>query len=364
MIAKYISTLNWLPSYYRGVLKRLQNPVKPTYILFCICDHFEPYLAGASKKSARRRIKKWVDEYPKIADRYKDVFGKAFKYSFFYPQEQYLKEDIDQLAKLCHAGYGEVEIHLHHDKDTSANLRRTLLDFKKRLYEVHGLLAKDSITGEISYGFIHGNWALDNSRPDGRWCGVDDEITILQETGCYADFTMPSAPDFTQTRIVNSIYYAVDDPLKPKSHDSGVECIFGKGERRGLLMVQGPLSLSWARPKWKVIPRIENGGLMGSNPPSEKRIRNWTKQKVHVNGNRQCAFVKLYTHGADDANSVMLFNESGLNDLFEGIANVLASEGIAPVFCSAREMVNVIWDLLQGKYFSESSLHSRYRKDG
>ena len=28
-------------------------------------------------------------------------------------------------------------------------------------------------------------------RADGRWCGVDDEIPLLFETGCYADFTFP-----------------------------------------------------------------------------------------------------------------------------------------------------------------------------
>ena len=76
----------------------------------------------------------------------------------------------------------------------------------------HGLLACDRRTGRPAYGFIHGNWALDNSRPDGRWCGVNNELDVLRETGCYADFTFPSAPSPTQPRKINSIYYAVDDP--------------------------------------------------------------------------------------------------------------------------------------------------------
>ena len=54
----------------------------------------------------------------------------------------------------------------------------------RMLHERHGLLRAGPETGKIIYSFIHGNWALDNSRPDGRWCGVDNEIDILVETGC------------------------------------------------------------------------------------------------------------------------------------------------------------------------------------
>ncbi|MEJ7636728.1 MAG: hypothetical protein WKF75_01760 [Singulisphaera sp.] len=50
---------------------------------------------------------------------------------------------------------------------------------------------------------------------------VNNEIDVLRETGCYADFTLPSAPSPTQTRQINSIYYASDDPRRPKSHDRG-----------------------------------------------------------------------------------------------------------------------------------------------
>ena len=37
------------------------------------------------------------------------------------------------------------------------------------------------------FGFIHGNWCLDNSRADGRWCGLNNELILLRELGCYAD---------------------------------------------------------------------------------------------------------------------------------------------------------------------------------
>ena len=101
------------------------------------------------------------------------------RHTFFFPAEEYEPEHLDALAGLCGAGFGEVEVHLHHDGDTSENLRRTLEGFKATLADRHGLLARDPSTGAPTYAFIHGNWALDNSRPDGRWCGVNDELDVL-----------------------------------------------------------------------------------------------------------------------------------------------------------------------------------------
>ena len=40
--------------------------------------------------------------------------------------------------------------------------------------------------GVIVYGFMHGNWALDNSLPNGQ-CTVNNELDILRKTGCWSD---------------------------------------------------------------------------------------------------------------------------------------------------------------------------------
>ena len=342
MINKIKSTLNWLPYYlareYRRTAKGERVP--PKHVYFCICDHFEPYWNNADKSTARKRIQRWIDEYPKLADKYRDSDGNVLKYSFFYPEEEYQKEDLNALAGLCHAGYGEVEVHLHHDNDTAENLRRTLIDFKHRLHEEHGLLSRNKETGEIEYGFIHGNWALNNSRPDGRWCGVNNEIPILLETGCYADFTMPSAPSDTQTRKVNSIYYAVDTPGKSKSHDWGVDAEVGKrGE--GLLMVQGPLCLNWNDKKYGFLPGIENGGLYSNSPPSLATVKLWLDAGVSVKGAPEHVFIKLYTHGTQENVMQMLFN-GGLVAFFDAIKILENQENFKVHFVSAREMVNSI----------------------
>lgn len=161
MFNKVKATLKWLPYYFDREIRG--ERASPEHIYFCICDHFEPYWNGADKTTARKRIQRWLNEYPKVADKCRDSHGNILKYSFFYPEEEYREDDLRALAELCHAGYGDVEIHLHHDNDTPDNLRHILVDYKHRLHEKHGLLSRNKETGEIQYGFIHGNWALNNS---------------------------------------------------------------------------------------------------------------------------------------------------------------------------------------------------------
>lgn len=287
-------------------------PGQPIHVLLAVCDHYEPNRGGASPDKAKGRVRQWVDEYPRLFDRFCDSDGCPPRYSFFYPAEAYQAEYLDMLAGLCRAGYGEVEVHLHHDDDTAENLRRTLLDFKRTLSERHGLLSRDQETGEVVYGFIHGNWALDNSRADGRCCGVNNELDVLRETGCYADFTLPSAPTEaieTQTRKTNSIYWAVDDPSRPKSHDSGTDLGTRPRPENSLLMIQGPLLLDWGRRKFGVLPRIENGCLQKSQPPDANRLELWLRARVSVATKPNWLFVKLHTHGVHEPNQDVLLGE-------------------------------------------------------
>jgi len=339
-LSKIFNTLNWLPHYLQRELGLLVKRQKTEHLFFGICDHFEPYWQNASDQQARQRLDTWINEYPKIAAKFKDAEGQTLKYSFFYPEEEYKKHDLDILAEFCHAGWGEVEVHLHHHNDTSSNLRQTLLDYKKRLHEVHGLLSVSKQTGEISYGFIHGNWALDNSRSDGKWCGVNDEVTILQETGCYADFTMPSAPSDTQTRKVNSIYYAIDDPHKPKSHDWGEDAAVGK-KSEGLLMIQGPLGLrcNGNMLQWK----IENGGLLGNNPPTKNRVDYWFNRNIRITGFERGVFIRLYTHGTQESVMKMLFDDGGFVQLFSGLEEIAKEKNLSLHYLSAREMANIVF---------------------
>lgn len=302
----------WLPQYIKQLIlpKEKSDPSKPIHIYFAITDHFEP---GCFPNYERgyRRVETWCRKYPEIASKHRDADGKHPQQTFFYPPELYRPEFLDMLAELCKKGYGDVEIHVHHDNDTPENLRKVLTEFKHLLYERHGLLRKDKDTGQIIYGFIHGNWALDNSRKDGRYCGVNNELQILKETGCYADFTLPSAPSEAQTRKINSIYYATDDPVRPKSHDWGVDVEVGKPPVGDLMIIQGPLALNWKNRKYGIFPRIENGEIAGYcySPPTPEIIDLWLRRQIHVRGAPNHIFIKLYTHGANELNDEVLLSK-------------------------------------------------------
>ncbi len=294
----------WIRSY--AIPKEPTPPIHPDDVMdvfIAICDHWEPECYDASRETAQHRVSRWCNEYPQLFEQFRDVNGRPPQYTFFFPQDEYRPEYLDGIRPLCEAGFGDVDVHLHHHDDTPEQLREKLESFRETLYHRHGLLRKDPETGEIVYGFIHGNWALCNSRPDGTYCGVDQELTILMETGCYADFTLPSAPSPTQTSTINSIYYAQDRPGLRKSHDKGIQARVGQTPPADhLLMIQGPLTLDWQSRKFGLIPRIENADIHGGRPGTKHRLQLWLDAGVIVEGQPNWRFVKLHTHGCKDEN--------------------------------------------------------------
>jgi hypothetical protein len=330
----------WLGTYIRE--RRLRGdpePGQPVHLLLCIADHFEPQHGGVSAQKAWERVSRWTSEYPRVFGEFRDSDGRSPRHTFFYPLELYDAGHLDALAELCRRGFGEVEVQLHHENDTAESLRQRLIDYTNLLHSRHGLLTRTS-DGQIAYGFVHGNWALDNSHPAGRGCGVNNELDILRETGCYADFTFPSAPDLTQPRTINRIYYAIDDPAKPKSHDRGFA--IGAGQpMNSLMLIQGPLLLDWSNRKWGLLPRIENACLQGSQPPDERRIDLWLRSRVQVPSRPDWYFVKLHTHGATETNQAVLLAEPMVQFHRAMSLRAVKDPGFHFHYVTARELYNL-----------------------
>ena len=295
-----------------GYLRRRRPPAVdgPIHVMFCFVDHFEPAWGKVDLATQRARVDRWCRDYRALAAMHRDADGRMPQHTFFYPEEEYLEEHLDKIAALCAEGYGEIEIHLHHDNDNEANFRQTIERFNNLLHERHGALPRDPASGQLRFGFIHGNWSLDNSRADGRWCGINNELILLRELGCYADFTLPSAPSDTQTKTSNAIYYATDDPLRPKSHDSGVPVRVGGAPSGDLMIVQGPLGLNWRERKFGVLPRIENADVRRGCPPTPERVDAWVKTGIHVEGRPEWVFVKVHTHGTQERDMDTLLGEA------------------------------------------------------
>jgi hypothetical protein len=297
----------WLPGYLRNRL-RAGAPPERARVWVAIADHWEPYWLKPPDHTARERVDTWRKYWPEIAARHADSMGRPPQYTFYYPQEEYRPEFLDVLAGMRGAGIGDVDVHIHHNCEGEQNFLDRMSGFIETLSTRHGLLRKHN--GRTVFGFIHGNWALDNSRPGGAWCGLNNEITLLRDLGCYADFTMPSGSSPTQSRIVNEIYWVDDDPNQPRSYDRGRPVVQGKPGSGDLLMITGPLGLRWAE---RLVPRLETGEIAYQDLPTAYRVKRWLELAPRIGRD---IFIKLYTHGAQERNSSALLVNGGLDRLF------------------------------------------------
>lgn len=195
----------------------------------------------------------------------------------------------------------------------------------------------------FQWAFIHGNWSLANGRPDGRWCGVDDELVMLHALGCYVDLTFPSAPDPCQPDKVNQIYWPTGDLTKRRSYEHGERARVGTHYGDRLLMITGPLCL--ARKGLGV--RLENGALTGDDPPTAARVASWIDQGVHIEGRPEWTFVKVHTHGAIEKTADSLLGAGG-RALHTALRGYMA-RGWHLHYVTAREMFNVARAAMDGK---------------
>jgi hypothetical protein len=299
-------------------------------------DHFEPLWNRADCEVARQRVNLWRRRWPEIASRHSDSAGRSPRYTFFYPEEEYHPHLLDPMAEMADLGLADVEVHIHHDGEGQQNFVDRIGAFTENLARRHGLLHRSN--GRIWFGFIHGNWALDNSLPDGRWCGLNNEITLLRGLGCYGDFTLPSAPSPAQTRMINTIYWAKDDPSSPKSHDTGIPLVPGEPPAGDLLMIPGPLGLNWKERRRRWLPRLETGELAAYAPPSPHRARLWLRLAPRLGDD---VFLKLFTHGAQERNSQLLLDH-GLDRTLSQLREECARNGQSLYFVSAWEMYSAI----------------------
>ena len=331
----------WLPDYARHLARRARARRGNTaHLLFALCDHYEPLWAGAPDDVGRARVDAWAHGYPRL-DEFRDSTGRPPRHGWFFPGEEYRPYFLDRLGELVKRGYGEVEFHLHHDGDTAQTLEAKITEHLATIAQ-HGHLSRDA-KGKFQWAFIHGNWSLANSRPDRRWCGVDDELLVLHRLGCYVDLTFPSAPDPCQPDKVNQIYWPTGDLSKARSYEHGERARVGQSYDDRLLMITGPLALA----RKGVGIRLENGAITGDDPPSASRVKTWIDQGIHIEGRPEWVFVKVHTHGAIEKTAASLLGDGG-----RALHEALQSHGRSGWrlhYVTAREMFNVARAAMDGK---------------
>jgi hypothetical protein len=350
-------------AYARKVLPsatlRTLSPVPrgPVHLVIAMADHFEPAIDPESglkrvpRSEQERRLEWWSREYPNTVARWRDHDGRPFVHTYFYPAEQYDAGLLQMLAEHCHAGWGEVEVHLHHGMthpDTAENTRHTLSEFRDLLAFQHRCLAVEKGSDQPRYAFVHGNFALANSA-GGRFCGVDSEMKILAETGCYADFTLPAGFSHpAQIAKINSLYECALPLEESVPHRTGRDLERGRRPEKFPLIVQGPLLADFRGALRSPGLLFETSAITRRNPMSLGRLARWKQARISVQGRPDWLFIKVHCHGMDPTQKDAVVGE-GFRNFLEAAVTGAAERKECLHFVTAREMANIILAACDGR---------------
>ena len=282
----------------------------PKHLIFTFVDHFEP------TKTDNSEVQPWISDYMAMARKHTDADGKHPIHSYFLlacprcltgaREKHMIPDQLRMLNTVTYGGFGEVDYHLHHgemdernrtEEEAEADLHY-LNDLTEDIFTRHGAWVTTDPSPRNAIAFIHGMWALDNSRlndwttpddPYRQFCGVNQELRTLKEDGIYADFTFPAWGPMEPDVANDKLFYATDDE-QPSSYKNpeNVEIVeVGKQSNGDLMIVQGP----------KTNTNIGYLEEVYDNPPTLDRMDEWVSHNVHVEGKDDWVFVKVYTHG-------------------------------------------------------------------
>ncbi|MFZ1699211.1 MAG: hypothetical protein WBO10_06880 [Pyrinomonadaceae bacterium] len=359
--ASFMTKLRWsLPWLTRYPFARARAFMERTafekkHIIITVANHFEPGWSEdgiLDHKAQLERLKEYHQMARSIGESVTDSDGTKFRHTNFYPAEQYHKDILDIMAEMQAEGLGEVEVHLHHEgdePDTAENTRRTVETFRDTLAERHKCLSRMDGKGNPMYAFVHGNLALANSC-GGLYCGVDNEMEILRDTGCYVDMTLPSAPDQSQVPVLNQIYECALPMDEAVPHRRGIRVADNGSEPSLPLIFTGPLVLYMDRRIAGVpLPRIDDGALTANQNLDPRRLRRWASANVTVSGRSDLVFVKLYCHGFFDYDQSACIGDDAKR-FFSGVMEDSEKTGKFKVhFASAREAFNIASAAIDGR---------------
>jgi hypothetical protein len=344
-------SLPWLVRYpawrARELASRVTSSKTPAHLIFLVANHFEP-LSGSE---GLVQLERWCSLARTAGMAIRDHDGTAFRHTNFFPAEQYERRRLEIISELQAEGFGEVEIHFHHGvekPDTAENTRRILANFRDVLAEDHKCLSRVTPSSPPMYAFVHGNWALANSS-GGKFCGVDSEMQILADTGCYADFTLPSAPDRSQVPRINSIYQCGNPLTEARPHRSGPRLKIG--DRPALpIIFTGPLVFDWTRRLGGIpFPRVEDGALAQNYPLSMGRLARWRNAHISVAGRPEWVFIKLYSHGFFEWDQDLMIGEQ-MKRFMSEVREFADRTGEFKIhFASAREAFNMVTAAVEGQ---------------
>jgi hypothetical protein len=329
----------------------------PKHVIFAFVDHFEP---SGSVSAVNETTDIWVNDYIAMASQHTDADGRHPVHSYFLISIPSIQSDrlhnvLTKLNQVTYNGYGEVEFHCHHGvsnetyrtEQEATNDLINLIAQAKFDFNMHGALITAEAQPRIAFGFIHGMWALDNSRfsiwyglPHHEYCGVNRELELLRREGSYADFTFPAWGPM-EPLIHDVIFYAADDEFSASYQNP--KNIFlvevNKPPMDDLMIIQGPNE--------NTNIGVVNTTVMYYDWPSLLRMDTWVSHKVRVIGNDDWIFVKVFTHGCagnlHNSDTWDCFFGASIDKFYRDIEKKY-NDGISwrLHYVSAREMYNIV----------------------
>jgi hypothetical protein len=345
----------------RHVMRYLPSPpplpfdlTKPVHVIFTFVDHWEPGYGA----DAIRKANVWYDDYAQMARKHVDADGRCPQHDWFC---LYLEKiPLQIISNAVFEDLGEMNIHIHHgtendDGRDNTDEMKTLIDrYLSYLNKVGACLTAEPEPRK-AFAFIHGMWALDNSRliQHRQYCGCNGEIDLLLSKGCYADFTFPAWGPM-QPQIMTAKIFCSHDCPEPKSYDIASNIRMpGAGNppaQNELIIFEGP---------WN------STNIDYNEAPSIARMHDWVNYYVHVTDKPNWVFVKVYTHSAPS-----LDYSSGYSNLVGTTADNFYS-GIETFYndganyklhyCTAREAYNIAMAVAEGVATGEPGDYRDYK---
>ena len=138
-------------------------------------DHFEP--SRKEGKLGVRKVSDWCKDYKEIAKFHFDSNGIFPQHTWFYRYDYKNDECIRILSEYVYEDLGEIEFHLHHGYDTLSSFGQKLRDGLLWFNKVGAMVSAEEKPQKY-FGYVAGNWALDNGRRNPSMSGVNTELSV------------------------------------------------------------------------------------------------------------------------------------------------------------------------------------------
>ena len=122
----------WLPAYVREMSRRGDpRPEEDVHLILCVADHFEPKGANRARGAGRELVQRWAARLSASSSAASGTATAArpgIRSSI--PSMNTSRTSWTCWPSCAGHGFGEVEVHLHHEDDTAEDLRALLLDLE------------------------------------------------------------------------------------------------------------------------------------------------------------------------------------------------------------------------------------------